>query len=332
LDLVKVLAAVDLSGELGRIAARGARYGFPGWPRQVELKNGRTRLDYLSANDAEEKARECIAVARSAGELAGRLFALVADSTPPTAPTGLTAAAQTSTQVDLSWTASTDNVGVAGYRVFRSGAQIGTTTSTNYADSTVSAGQTYDYHVVAYDGAGNTSTASNTATVTTPAGGGGGGGGGGTVTATLVGDAYVRADQPATNFGSSTSIHVDGSPVKQLLLKFLVSGVGTQRVTSAKLRLYNVDASNAGGDFHAANSAWDEPTVNWNTRPSFDATTVASLGSVAPGNWYEVDVTRLVTGDGPVSIIATSASTNGADYGSKQGAAAQAPQLVVTTG
>jgi hypothetical protein len=43
-------------------------------------------------------------------------------------------------------------------------------------------------------------------------------------------------------------------------------------------------------------------------------------------------VTRLVTGDGTVSIVATSASTNGADYGSKEGAAAQAPQLVVTTG
>jgi hypothetical protein len=76
--IVKVLAAVNLSGELGRIAMRGARYGFPGWPREVELRNGRTRLEYLSATEAEEKAREYVAVAKSAADVAGRLFALVA--------------------------------------------------------------------------------------------------------------------------------------------------------------------------------------------------------------------------------------------------------------
>jgi hypothetical protein len=74
--VVKVLAAVNLSGELARIAMRGARYGFPGWPREVELRNGRTRLDYLAASEAEEKAREYIAVAKSAADVAGRLFAL----------------------------------------------------------------------------------------------------------------------------------------------------------------------------------------------------------------------------------------------------------------
>ena len=75
--VVKVLAAVDLAGELSRIAARGARYGFPGWPREVELKSGATKTEYLSPSEAQEKAREYLAVAKSAGEVAGRLFALV---------------------------------------------------------------------------------------------------------------------------------------------------------------------------------------------------------------------------------------------------------------
>ena len=47
------------------------------------------------------------------------------DITPPTAPTGLTATGVSTTQINLSWTASTDNVGVTGYRVFRNGTQVG---------------------------------------------------------------------------------------------------------------------------------------------------------------------------------------------------------------
>jgi chitodextrinase len=251
------------------------------------------------------------------------------DTTPPSAPSGLSALAVSSGEVRLSWTASTDTVGVAGYRVFRNGggSPIATTTSTTYTDLTVSGGQTYQYHVVAYDAASNVSGNSNSATATTPTGGGGG-----NVTATLVGDAYVRPDAPTGNFGSKTSIQVDGDPVKHFLLKFSVSGVGTRPVTSATLRLYDVNASSAGGDFHGASSTWDEGTVTWNTKPSSDAATVASLGSVAVGNWYDVNVTPLVTGDGPVSILATPANTDGADYSSKEGTAGRAPQLIVTTG
>lgn len=152
------------------------------------------------------------------------------------------------------------------------------------------------------------------------------------MTATLVGDTYVRADSPTTNFGSSTSLQVDGSPVKHFLLKFSVSGVGTQRVTAATLRLYNVDPSSAGGDFHGASSSWDERTVTWNTKPTYDPATVASQGSVAVGNWYDVNVTPLVTGDGTVSLLATTANTNGADYSSKEGTPGRAPELIVTTG
>ena len=82
------------------------------------------------------------------------------------------------TEVDLSWGASTDNVGVTGYQVERcsgSGctnfAQIGTTTGTGttYKDTTVSAGTSYSYRVRATDAAGNLSTYSNTANATTPA-------------------------------------------------------------------------------------------------------------------------------------------------------------------
>jgi hypothetical protein len=91
------------------------------------------------------------------------------DTTPPTVPANLTAAANSSNQVSLSWSPSTDNVGVAGYYVFRNGARVATTTSTTYLDNGVSPSTMYTYTVEAFDGAGNLSPASNAATVTTPA-------------------------------------------------------------------------------------------------------------------------------------------------------------------
>ena len=91
------------------------------------------------------------------------------DTTPPTAPTNLAANAVSTGEVDLSWTASADNFGVAGYRIYRNGSLVGTSTTTAYADAGVQASTTYSYYATAYDAAGNTSTASNTVGVTTPA-------------------------------------------------------------------------------------------------------------------------------------------------------------------
>ena len=76
--LVKVLAAVDLHGDLDKIAARGARYGFPDWPQEVEQKSGKTRTEYLSATDAGVRARDFLAGAKTAADYAGRCFALIA--------------------------------------------------------------------------------------------------------------------------------------------------------------------------------------------------------------------------------------------------------------
>ena len=95
------------------------------------------------------------------------------DTTAPTAPTGVQATATSATSVSLTWTASTDAVGVTGYRVFRNGAQVGTAAGTSFTDSTAAASTTYSYTVAAVDAAANVSGQSTPpATVTTPAGGG----------------------------------------------------------------------------------------------------------------------------------------------------------------
>ena len=91
------------------------------------------------------------------------------DNEPPTVPTNLAATPASCTQVNLTWTASTDNVGVTGYKVFRNSAQIGTSATTSYSDSTCSPNTAYTYTVSAYDAAGNNSAQSAPATATTPA-------------------------------------------------------------------------------------------------------------------------------------------------------------------
>src|SRR6266568_3332701 len=93
--------------------------------------------------------------------------AIAADTTPPSTPTGLTAAVAGSTGANLSWSASTDNVGVTGYIVRRNGVQVATPATTSFADTGLSAATTYSYTVAARDAAGNISANSATASVTT---------------------------------------------------------------------------------------------------------------------------------------------------------------------
>ncbi|WP_051941238.1 glycoside hydrolase family 48 protein [Phaeacidiphilus oryzae] len=92
------------------------------------------------------------------------------DTTPPSAPTGLTATAVTASSVSLSWQAATDNVGVAGYQVLRGGTQVGSTTSLSYTDTGLTASTKYTYTVTASDAAGNVSPPSAAVTATTAAG------------------------------------------------------------------------------------------------------------------------------------------------------------------
>jgi hypothetical protein len=90
------------------------------------------------------------------------------DGIPPTPPSGLTATATNSSAVSLTWTASTDNVGVTGYNILRNGVQVATSTTTSYTDTGLSENTQYTYTVVAHDAAGNISTPSNQASATTP--------------------------------------------------------------------------------------------------------------------------------------------------------------------
>lgn len=89
------------------------------------------------------------------------------DTSAPTTPSGLTSSNVTGTSATLAWNASTDNVGVTGYNVYRNGIRITTTTGTSYTNTGLTQSTTYQYQVSAVDGAGNESARTSIVNVTT---------------------------------------------------------------------------------------------------------------------------------------------------------------------
>lgn len=96
-----------------------------------------------------------------------RLSSGVADATAPSVPSSLTASPVSSTQIDLTWPAATDNVGVAGYRIYRSGTLLGTSATTSYSSTGLTPSTSYSYSITAYDLAGNESAQSTAASAST---------------------------------------------------------------------------------------------------------------------------------------------------------------------
>lgn len=94
-------------------------------------------------------------------------FAAKPDRIAPTAPTSLRAVSVAETSISLAWNASTDNVGVKSYNIYRDGTLIGSSAVTSYNASGLTAGKTYSFYVRAKDAAGNISIQSNTLTVAT---------------------------------------------------------------------------------------------------------------------------------------------------------------------
>jgi fibronectin type 3 domain-containing protein len=168
-----------------------------------------TTTTATSATDTAVAAAKSYSYTVRARDTAGKLgpstavSVAVPDATAPSVPTNLRATA-TSRRVSLSWSKSTDNVAVTGYRIYRDGVSIGTCSSSSCNDSSAAPQRTYRYTVAAYDAAGNTSAQSAEVTVTTPSGRG--------AQASL--DAAVTPafeTRPATDFASASASTASGS-------------------------------------------------------------------------------------------------------------------------
>ena len=89
------------------------------------------------------------------------------DYTAPSVPSNLAAQAASSSEIDLTWTASTDNVGVTGYRLYRNSSLLTSPSTVGYADTGLSPETSYSYTVAAYDAASNVSAQSSPVAATT---------------------------------------------------------------------------------------------------------------------------------------------------------------------
>jgi len=156
-------ASTDNVGVTGYIVRRnGTQVGTPATTSFVDtgLSAGTTYTYTVAARDAagNNSSLSTSASATTTG---------TGDTTRPSTPTGLTATVANSSVVNLSWNASTDNVGVTGYIVRRNGTQVATPVTTSFSDTSLSAGTTYRYTVAATDAAGNNSFLSTNASATT---------------------------------------------------------------------------------------------------------------------------------------------------------------------
>ena len=255
------------------------------------------------------------------------------DTQAPSPPGTLTASAVGPNQVNLGWHASTDNVGVTGYEIYRgvvgdpdqSLMLVDTVagTVTTYSD-TVAPATNYQYQVRARDAASNVSAASNTASVTTPPLPSSG-----TSTFAAVADSYVDASKPTSNYGSAASLRFDASPVVASYLRFNVTNVvGT--VTHVALRFYPTSSNSAGCSVSpVTDTTWGEKTINSGNAPARGAA-IAACGPITNATWREIDLTGsgVVTGNGLFSFAIWSASPTATSIASRE--TSNGPQLVVT--
>ena len=142
-----------------------------------------------------------------------------------------------------------------------------------------------------------------------------------------VADTYVNQSSATTNYGTSTQLRVDGSPLVQSYLRFDVRNV-TGRITRATLRVYATSALSTGYDARAVtDNTWGETTVNYNNAPAF-GNPLGVSGPVVAGGWNNLDVTSLITGNGLYSLALTTSSGTALSLASREAGANQS-QLIV---
>lgn len=246
------------------------------------------------------------------------------ETTPPSVPGSVNATAVSGTQVNVTWSASSDNTGLRGYGVYRNGTLIATVdrNTRSYSDTNLTPSTNYSYRVDAFDGSANHSAQSAADSVTTQS------------TATYVfpavADSYVAADLATTNFGVSGTLKTDASPEYRSYLRFNVGDIaGT--VTNATLRLYTTTSATTGYQVNRVTSQnWEESSITYANAPAVGSV-LGSSGSFSSGSWVSVDVTSLVNGDGVYDLAVTTTNSNVINFNSRDASGGNVPQLVIQT-
>jgi hypothetical protein len=204
-------------------------------------------------------------------------------------------------------------------------------------DADLAAGTTYTATIKGGSGgvkdvAGNALASDKVWTFTTASAGGGTPG---TVTVTATADSYVSNGATGTNFGASTTLGVDNSPVEVTYLKFDLSAYAGRTLESAALQLSS--AANASGGKQnvklVADDSWTEAGITYNNRPALGGTTIGTLGPTTINTNYTVPLTVSgLTGElgQQLSLGLDTGSTDAVDLNSKEAGSTVAPRLVLT--
>ncbi|GGR98061.1 hypothetical protein GCM10010169_48300 [Micromonospora fulviviridis] len=138
-------------------------------------------------------------------------------------------------------------------------------------------------------------------------------------------DSFVSSADPGANFGSKSYLKVDGSPGQVAYLRFDLAGVVPG--TPAVLRFYAESSQRAGvAARQVTDNGWHEAAITWANAPGVGATVDAS-GPITAGTWVSLDVSSLVTGDGPVTIALTTTDDTALRITSREGT--RPPRLFV---
>lgn len=297
-------ASTDNNAVAGYRVYRGATEAFPvGAATKVADVTATTWTDPALATGTwfyKVVAVDAAGNASAASAAVSVSVAAAPDTEAPSVPAGL-AASVSGTSAALTWSASTDNVAVSDYQVFRgtsagfvadASSKIADTPATSYTDSGLAAGTWY-YRVTARDAAGNVSGTSGTVTATissvpvVPT----------ILTVNPTGDAMVYRISPTTNYGSDSQLSSRGaggnSPIESYLKFNIPAAPAGTVLSSATIRLRTSGDPTAGSvDTHTLKTVtgpWTESTVNWNNRPTGPGATLGTVtGATATNTAYAV--------------------------------------------
>ena len=196
------------------------------------------------------------------------------DTQAPTVPAGVSAQAISSSQINLSWTASTDNIGVTGYRIYRNGALIGASAITSYSNTGLSASTAYTYRVSAYDAAGNVSSQSSSISATTLSGGGGGDTQAPTVPAGISWQAISTSEIILSWTASTDNVGVTGYSIYRdgtLIVTSATNSYSDSGLSASTTYTYSVSAYDAAGNASSQSSSASATTLNISSNGNQDA-------------------------------------------------------------
>ena len=167
-----------------------------------------------------------------------------------------------------------------------------------------------------------------------PSGGAGGGTTTETITLTATADSYVSGGATGTNFGTSTTMRVDNSPVEATYLKFDLSPYAGRTLVSARLQLRSGGNGSTGTQNVklVASDSWTEGGITYTNRPAL-GTSIGSLGQTATNTSYSVPLTvSALSGDlgQQLSLGMDANSSDGLELSSKEAGSTAAPKLVLT--